>query len=187
MKRWPWLLPVLGLVLSGCNQAMENQPRYEAFEAAPPWDNNQSARPPVPGTVSREMGLGPRPGSLPEPLTLAVLERGQRQFNVYCTPCHGLTGDGQGMVVQRGFPAPPSFHSERLREAPLGHFYDVIRDGYGVMYSYAARVTPQDRWAIAAYIRALQLSRHAGMEDLTNAQREALSRQAEPPGDGGSR
>jgi mono/diheme cytochrome c family protein len=103
------------------------------------------------------------------PLTLALLERGQQRFRIYCTPCHSELGDGNGMVVQRGFPHPPSYHSERLRQASTQHFYDVITHGYGAMYSFAGRVAPDDRWAIAAYIRALQLSQHASAADIASA------------------
>jgi len=110
----------------------------------------------------------------PPPVTLALLQRGQERFRIYCTPCHSELGDGQGMIVQRGFPAPPSYHIVRLREAPVQHFYDVITDGYGAMYSFAYRVQPADRWAIAAYIRALQRSQDATVADLTPAQKAAL-------------
>lgn len=109
-----------------------------------------------------------------KPTTLRTLRRGQERFNVYCSPCHGRAGDGNGMIVQRGFPRPPSLHTEALRLAPIDHFYGVITHGYGVMYSYADRVPPRDRWAIAAYIRALQLSRHATLDDIPKARREML-------------
>jgi mono/diheme cytochrome c family protein len=109
--------------------------------------------------------------SNPLPITAALLTRGRERFDIFCAPCHSRAGDGEGMVAQRGFPAPPSFHIDRLRNAPDSHFYQVISDGYGVMYPYADRVPPQDRWAIIAYIRALQLSQHApvaalGAQDL---------------------
>ncbi len=110
----------------------------------------------------------------PPPVTLALLERGQQRFRIDCTPCHSELGDGNGMIVQRGFPAPPSYHIERLRDAPVEHFYDVITNGHGVMYSFAYRVEPADRWAIAAYIRALQRSQGATVADLTPEQRAAL-------------
>jgi mono/diheme cytochrome c family protein len=103
------------------------------------------------------------------PLTLALLERGQQRYRIYCTPCHSELGDGNGIVVQRGFPQPPSYHSDRLRQATTQHFYDVITHGYGAMYSFAGRVAPDDRWAIAAYIRALQLSQHASAADIASA------------------
>lgn len=173
-----WLLLSMPLV-AGCDQAMDNQPRYEAYEAAPQWQDNQSARVPVPGTVARGDEIGPPAQTLPVPLTEELLSRGRKQYEVFCTPCHGATGAGNGMVVQRGFPAPPSYHTERLRQVPLRHFYEVVSDGYGVMYSYGARVPPRDRWAIAAYIRALQLSQHAQLADLTEAQRRGLRREAQ--------
>ena len=102
----------------------------------------------------------------PLPITAALLARGQQRFNIYCAVCHGRSGDGQGMIVKRGFPAPPSYHTDKLRQAPDSHFYQVISDGYGVMYPYADRVAPRDRWAIVAYIRALQLSQHAPTDKL---------------------
>lgn len=172
------LLLVLGMVLPGCDQEpMANQPKYETYEAAPGWPDDQSARQPVAGTVPRDAPVElVVSDTLPMPLTRELLARGQAQFNVYCSPCHARTGYGNGMIVQRGFPAPPSFHTDRLRNAPLRHFYDVITDGYGVMYSYADRVPPQDRWAIAAYIQALQLSQYARLGDLTEEQRAQLDK-----------
>ncbi|MGL6161407.1 c-type cytochrome [Microbulbifer sp.] len=164
-------------LLCACGQDMRNQPRYDPYQAAPGWPNDQSARMPVGGTVSRNQALGSRPATLPEPLSRELLELGRERFDIFCSPCHGGTGNGDGAIVQRGFPAPPSLHSARLRNAPLGHFYDVISDGFGVMYSYAARVPPEERWAIAAYIRALQLSQHGSLEDLTPQQRRELERQ----------
>ena len=107
-------------------------------------------------------------------LTPELLARGRERFDAVCSECHDRTGSGNGMVVQRGFPQPPSFHVDRLRNAPIGHFYDVITNGYGVMYSYATRVEPEDRWAIAAYIRALQLSHHANVSDIDPAERTKL-------------
>ena len=110
----------------------------------------------------------------PPPVTLALLQRGQERFRIYCTPCHSELGNGQGMIVQRGFPPPPDYTISRLLDAPVQHFFDVITHGYGAMYSYADRVQAQDRWAIAAYIRALQLSRHATLDDVPPEQRAAL-------------
>ncbi|MFZ3179000.1 MAG: cytochrome c [Methylocystis silviterrae] len=107
------------------------------------------------------------------PLTLALIERGRQRYRIFCTPCHSELGNGQGMIVQRGFPAPPSFDSERLLQAPTRHFVDVIAQGHGAMYSYAGRVPPADRWAIAAYIRALQKSQNASATDLAAAKAEA--------------
>ena len=112
--------------------------------------------------------------SSPLPTTPALLERGRERFNIYCAPCHSIVGDGDGMIARRGFPAPPSYHTDRLRNAPDSHFYQVISNGYGVMYSYADRVAPADRWAIIAYIRALQLSQHAPASLLNDDDREKL-------------
>ncbi len=108
------------------------------------------------------------------PITAALLERGQQRFDIYCSVCHGLAGYGDGQIVQRGFPAPPSYHTDRLRQAPSQHFYDVITNGYGVMFSYAQRVSPADRWAIAAYIRALQESQNVPAATLSPSQRAVL-------------
>jgi mono/diheme cytochrome c family protein len=113
--------------------------------------------------------------TFPHPVTRQTLTRGRERFDIYCAVCHGPSGNGDGMIVQRGFPRPPSFHEERLRAAPIGHFVDVITNGYGVMYSYASRVAPEDRWAIAAYIRALQLSQHATPADADPQQLQGLS------------
>jgi mono/diheme cytochrome c family protein len=108
------------------------------------------------------------------PLTMALLKRGQERFRIYCTPCHSELGDGRGMIVQRGFPAPPSYHIDRLRAAPIQHFFEVMTQGYGAMYPFADRVSPQDRWAIAAYIRALQKSQAVSVADIPQAERGAL-------------
>ncbi|MFE8069437.1 cytochrome c [Marinobacteraceae bacterium S3BR75-40.1] len=180
MTRRAVVLLVLLAGLAGCQQKMTDQPRYEAYEEARDWANNQSARRPVPGTVARGESLEPVLRELPMPLTRELLETGRERFEIYCTPCHGYTGHGNGMVPHRGFPNPPSFHSERLRNMPLRHFYDVITDGFGVMYSYKARVQPEERWAIAAYIRALQLSQNTAVKDLTWEQRAKLEQGGAP-------
>jgi mono/diheme cytochrome c family protein len=109
---------------------------------------------------------GTQATDFPFPVTSDVLARGQERYDIYCTPCHGYAGYGDGVIVQRGLTPPPSFHSDRLRAAPVGHFFDVITNGFGVMYSYGDRVQPEDRWAIAAYIRALQLSQDATLDDV---------------------
>jgi hypothetical protein len=111
----------------------------------------------------------------PFSVTMPVLRRGEERYNIYCSPCHGGSGDGAGMIAQRGFPAPPSFHTDKLRNAPDGHFYRVITNGYGVMYPYADRIVPADRWAIVAYIRALQLSQHAPRDNLQPQDLESLA------------
>src|SRR5262249_40367540 len=110
-----------------------------------------------------------------------LLARGQERYNIYCSPCHSRLGDGRGMIVQRGFPSPPSFHDQRLRDAPAGHFFNVISRGYGAMYSYASRIPVDDRWAIVAYVRALQLSQHAAIEDVPADKRPQLEAKESTP------
>lgn len=161
---------------------MQDQPRYKPLAASDFFSDGKSARQLVAGTVPYNPAATPTPPmadlskltTLPFPLTAQVMNRGQERFNIYCTPCHGALGDGQGMVVQRGFPAPPSYHTERLRAAPLGHFYQVMTSGFGAMSSYADKVAPPDRWAIAAYIRALQLSQRAALSDAPPTERSRL-------------
>lgn len=180
------------LVATGCRQKMYETPRFEPYERNTFFRDSMSVRPIEDGVVSRsgtrygdrfplyadsDTASGstatPEP-TMPFPVTQEILERGQQQFNVYCSPCHSRLGDGRGMVVQRGLRAPSSFHTERLRNAPLRHFYDVMTTGYGAMYSYKARISSQDRWAIAAYIRALQLSQHASLDAVPPDQRSEL-------------
>lgn len=163
------------LLLTACGgRDMEDQEKYEVYEAAALFPDGSAMRQPVPGTVARDepehwAELRERP-----PMSAALLERGRERFDIYCSPCHSRVGDGEGIVVQRGFPHPPSYHIERLREAPASHFVAVMTEGYGVMYSYAARVPPDDRWAIAAYIQALQLSQHAELSELPETDRQKL-------------
>jgi len=168
---------------------MHNQPKRQAYKSSRFFENGASARPLLPGTVARgklQTNLvyfaGLRGTNLatdiPVRITREVLDRGRERFDIYCSVCHGLTGEGNGMIVQRGFPPPPSFHTDRLREAPVGHLYRVITDGYGVMFPYAARVAPDDRWAIAAYIRALQFSATRQVADLSSDARTQLERSA---------
>ncbi|SDK36566.1 c-type cytochrome [Microbulbifer yueqingensis] len=165
------------MAVAACGDSMRDQPRYDPLSAAQGWPHNQSARVPPEGTVARDDSMAPDPQSPPTALSRAQLERGRERYGIFCSPCHGGSGHGDGMVVQRGFPAPPSLHSERLRAAPLRHYYDVISGGIGRMYAYGARVPPQDRWAIAVYIRALQLSQHATVDDLAPGERKALEKQ----------
>lgn len=161
----------LVLLAAGCEQRMGEQPRYGTYEAADRFPNRQSALPPPAGTVP--VRAGPDPLNRPEPLyTPDRLERGRERYAVFCAPCHGAGGHGDGPVVQRGFPAPPSYHLPRLRQMPESHFVDVITEGYGIMYPYAGRVAPADRWAIAAYIRALQLSRRAPLSGFEQVARQ---------------
>ena len=172
-------------LLAACGNNMRQQPKYTPLEPSSFFADGQSARQLPPDTVARgqlrtdeQRYTGKANGTpvveLPYPVTKEMLQRGQERFDVYCAVCHGRTGYGDGMIAQRGFPQPPSFHTDRLRDAPIGHFYDVITNGYGVMYSYAARVAPDDRWAIAAYIRALQLSQHASLDDVPPDERQKL-------------
>ncbi len=164
---------------------MNNQPRTKPLSDSDFFSNGTSARQPPLHTVPRGdartdgalyTGLtnGTYVTKLPAQLTPELLARGRERFDAICAECHDRTGSGNGMVVQRGFPQPPSFHVDRLRNAPIGHFFDVITNGYGVMYPYAVRVDPPDRWAIAAYIRALQLSHNAKLSDLDPVERSKL-------------
>jgi mono/diheme cytochrome c family protein len=174
MMRLGALLLLVLCGLAGCEQDMADQPRYNPQAASSQFRDGASARRPVEGTVARGADLAPAPQAFPYPVTMKLLERGRQRFDIFCSPCHNRTGDGNGMVVQRGFPAPPSYHQDALRQASDRHLYDVIADGYGAMYSYAARVPPADRWTIVAYIRALQYSRHAPETDLPQPLRTKL-------------
>lgn len=176
------------VLLAGCERAkqdMYDQPRYKPFAASPLFDDGAAVRTPPAGTVAHARGAfaGSSSGregtdavlrdqqldaspTMPYPVDLALLRRGQNLYTVYCTPCHSPAGDGDGRVVRRGFPAPPSYHSERLRNASDRHLYAVISKGYGIMYPYADRLEPAERWAIVAYIRALQLSQNVQAANL---------------------
>src|SRR4051794_19853848 len=179
----PLLFGICIVLTVGCRRDMFNQPtgkplaRSEFFQ-----DNQMASRPLVQNTVARgqlnedKIFFTGKKGTnlvtaLPVALNRELLERGRERFEIYCSMCHGRTGEGNGMIVQRGFPPPPSYHIDRLREAPVGHFFDVITHGYGIMYSYAERVDVPDRWAIAAYIRALQLSQNIRVADLAPDER----------------
>lgn len=157
-----------GVALAACDN-MANQPKRLPFTLPYGAEANWPALPPA-GVVARDDGPAPPA----PPVTLALLQRGQQRFDIYCAPCHSRMGDGHGMIVERGFPAPPSYYIERLRQAPVQHFYDVITHGYGAMFPYAVRVAPADRWAITAYIRALQASGNAQLADVPADQRAAL-------------
>ncbi len=179
------ILAVAGTAV-GCRRDMFHQPFSKPLEPSDFFqDNHMASRPLVPQTVARGHLDADEPfytgkigtnlvETFPFPVTREVLERGRERFDIYCSPCHGRTGEGNGMIVQRGFPPPPSYHIDRLRKAPVGHFFDVITQGYGIMYSYASRVEPTDRWAIAAYIRALQKSRDATLAEVPSPERARL-------------
>jgi hypothetical protein len=188
-------LGMFAMLLFGCRLDMHVQPKYLPYEPTDFFGDGRSERQPVPGTVARGqlridelMFTGRENGivadKFPFPITRADLERGRERYNVYCTPCHDYTGSGRGMIVQRGFPQPPSYHIQRMREAPVGHFFEVMTNGFGAMYSYAARVDPADRWRIAAYIRVLQLSQNATIQDVPETDRQKLMSQsaAQPAG-----
>jgi Cytochrome C oxidase, cbb3-type, subunit III len=178
-------LGAIAMLVAGCRLDMHVQPKYLPYEPTNFFGDGRSERQPVAGTVARGhlrldelLYTGKENGVLadkfPFPITRADLERGRERYNIYCTPCHDYAGTGDGMIVQRGFPPPPSFHIDRLRNAPAGHYFDVMTNGFGAMYNYAARIEPEDRWRIAAYVRVLQLSRHATVEDVPAAERQKL-------------
>ena len=181
------LLLVAACALAGCERTMKDmyvQPKLGPDAASPLWADGKGSRPPPPGSVAAAMGdlaktssgrhgrdeLDARAAadaaSAPPSADLALLERGRSRYDVFCAPCHSVVGDGDGMVVRRGFPRPPSFHQARLRDTPDRHLFDVATQGYGVMPSFADRLTPQDRWAVVAYVRALQLSQDAPVATL---------------------
>ncbi len=191
-------------LLPGCEKAMRNmydQPKYEPLAESSLWPDGQSARSIEPGVVMRSAGtfaasssgrrgdLAPSqwaaaaastPGALTQPVrtpprvTIDDLRRGRERYDIYCAPCHSVSGDGDGMVVRRGFPAPASLHTPLMRAASDAHLFDVITSGYGVMYPFADRIGPPDRWAIVAYVRALQLSQHASVRDVPQSEQPML-------------
>ena len=155
----PFALAAMLLLLGGCgDHSMTRQNRYGTYTQASLFRDASEAQPLPDGVVAQGDLERAAQASAPPAVDENLLARGRQRYDIYCSPCHGLAGKGDGMIVQRGFPAPPSYHLARLRAAPGRHFYDVITQGYGVMYSYASRVEPHDRWAITAYIRALQQS-----------------------------
>jgi hypothetical protein len=177
---------VAASMLSGCRLDMHLQPKYLPYAPTQFFHDGRSERQPVEGTVARgrlrvdellytgkENGV--ESNRFPFPITRADLERGREQYNVFCTPCHDYTGSGNGMIVQRGFPHPPSYHIDRLRNAPVGHVFDVMTNGFGAMYSYGSRIDPEDRWRIAAYVRALQLSQHSTVQDVPPEERQKFA------------
>jgi mono/diheme cytochrome c family protein len=163
------LLTVLAATLAACGLSMTEQRKLKTYAPSALWPDGTAARP-LPehvvaqGDVERAAAAKTRP-----PVTALLLARGRERYGIFCAPCHGLAGDGDGVIVHHGFPAPPSYHIDRLLAAPAQHFYDVMTDGYGVMFSYADRLAPHDRWAVAAYVRALQLARRATVAQIPDA------------------
>jgi Cytochrome C oxidase, cbb3-type, subunit III len=187
MKNKPSLFAIAALSalsFAGCNntlrQDMANQPRQNPLSPSDFFADGRSERPVVENTVVRgsiqddSLFVPKESNAFPLPLTVELLQRGQQRYGIYCTPCHGIQGDGMGMVAMRGMKHPPSYHQERLRNEPNGYLYDVITNGFGAMYGYSAQIPPRDRWAIVAYLRALQLSRNAPVGQLPAELREKL-------------
>jgi len=183
-------LVLLALFTTACSQngslqIMANQPRYDPLSPSNFFPNGMSAQPVISDTVAFRQAMtdtllyngttkGARATTFPFPITREVMLRGQERYNIYCTPCHGVIGDGQGIIAQRGFCCPASFHTDTLRNAPVGHFFDVITNGFGRMPSYASQIAARDRWAIIAYVRALQLSQNATLDDVPPEERNQL-------------
>ncbi|HWE49153.1 MAG TPA: cytochrome c [Bryobacteraceae bacterium] len=181
------LMILAGVTLAGCSRLdMQDQPKYRPQRPSEFFADGRSERQPVEGTIARGQldedtafyegkdAAGKDVEEFPIAVDKTVIERGHQRFDIYCAPCHGRIGNGLGMIVRRGFKQPPSYHTDRLREAPVGHFYDVISNGYGGMLNYASQVQPRDRWAIIAYIRALQYSENANINDLPAEARNRL-------------
>jgi mono/diheme cytochrome c family protein len=179
------------LTVAACRQDMHDQPKYRGLRGSDFFSDGQSARPLVANTVARghlnedELLYTGKDGQndatvFPFPVTEAVMNRGHERFDIYCSPCHGRTGNADGMVVRRGFRRPPLLSEERLRTAPIGHFFDVMTNGFGAMPDYQAQISVNDRWAIAAYVRALQLSMYAPLADVPAADRDKISENPAP-------
>lgn len=179
------VLVFLAFSFAGCGdntlrQDMANQPRQNPLSPASFFPDGRSERPAIENTVARgslesdAMFVPKDSNSFPMPLTLDLLERGKERYAIFCSPCHGLQGDGNGMVSMRGMKHPPTFHQDRLRQEPNGYIYDVVTNGFGAMSGYSAQIPPQDRWAIIAYLRALQLSRNAHVSELPPDLKEKL-------------
>jgi mono/diheme cytochrome c family protein len=174
------------LALAGCRQDMQDQPKFIPLRPSGFFDDGRSERPLIEGTVARGhlnddaafySAKGPDGkllDSFPFPVTKELMGRGQQRFNVYCTPCHDRTGNGDGMVVRRGFKHPPSYHTDPVRQLSNGYIFDVITHGFGAMPDYAAQIPPHDRWAIVAYVRALQLSENASVNEVPPGERSKL-------------
>ncbi len=182
-----YMLLAASLALAGCSRLdMQDQPKYRPQRPSDFFADGRSERQPVDGTIARgalnedtafyegKDAAGKDIEAFPIAVDKAVIQRGQQRFDVYCSPCHGRIGNGLGMIVRRGFKQPPSYHIDRLRNAPVGHIYDVISNGYGAMLNYASQIQPRDRWAIVAYIRALQYSENANINDLPQEARARI-------------
>ncbi|MEO6260293.1 MAG: c-type cytochrome [Thermoanaerobaculia bacterium] len=189
-----WFLVSGFWFLISCRQKMADQPRYDPLESSNFFADGMASRPRIAGTVARgELPVdgfaatgkidGADGDGFPFPVTAEVMNRGEERFNIFCSTCHGRVGDGNGMIPARGYRRPPSFHSEALRAARSGHFFDVMTNGFGSMPSYAAQVSAKDRWAIVAYIRALQLSQNGTINDLPQNLRASMAgvSMAQPP------
>ena len=167
--------------MTGCRQDMADQPKNKPLSPSSFFEDGRSERPLIDNTVPRgsladdALFVSKDSNAFPLPLTKDLLDRGEERYKIFCTPCHGLQGDGNGMVVMRGMKQPPSYHQDRLREVPNGYIFDVITNGFGAMQGYSAQIPPRDRWAIVAYVRALQLSRNARVSDLPPELREKLA------------
>src|SRR5215813_6144622 len=180
---------VLALAGIGCDhlvQDMATQPKNRPLSPSSFFEDGRSERPPVENTVARgsiaddDLFVPKDSNAFPLPVNRDLLDRGEERYKIFCTPCHGLQGDGNGMISMRGMKHPPSFHQDRLRQAPNGYFFDNITNGFGAMYGYSAQIPPRDRWAIIAYVRALQLSRNAKVADLPAELREKLNQAGSP-------
>jgi mono/diheme cytochrome c family protein len=190
---WLILVAIAAIGAVGCRQDMHDQPKLKPYRSSAFFADGSGMRPLPLHTVARgtlqedshlytgRLADGSMAAELPMPMTRTLLKRGQERFNIYCTPCHGQVGEGRGMVVRRGYKQPTSYHEERLRQVPIGYFFDVMTNGFAVMPSYAQQIPPEDRWAIAAYIRALQLSQHVEAASLSPAELAALDAPATSP------
>lgn len=190
-KRFLVALLALAPVAAACRMDMHDQPKYQPYEKSTFFPDQRAARPVIDGTVARGHlnedrwfyeGRGPANetvAELPSPVTAEALRHGRERYDIYCSPCHDRTGSGNGMIVQRGYIKPTSFHDDRLRSAPVGHFFNAMTNGFGVMPSYAAQIPPADRWAIVAYVRALQLSQNATQADVPPDAQAKLDQPAE--------
>lgn len=189
MRRSTALLALV--ILAACRQDMHDQPVYEALEAGPFFADGRASRPPVPGTVARDEGdlespvhTGRSDGTFlargPLPVDATLLARGRERYDVFCAPCHDRVGTGDGMIVQRGYRRPPSLHETRLRDTADGYLFDVVTNGFGVMPGYASQVPAADRWAVVAYLRALQLAQNAPVTVLTTDERAGLDQEPAP-------